>query len=254
MDSQPRRRILVPVNNTIGEAQLARAAALDADILLLRVLPRVGAAAEASARAYLDTLVAYLATQGVSAEPLVRVGRVAACVLEVARSEPFAAIVLGVTHRPRALRSVIGSTSQAIVRGAPCPVILVDRADVGPRRALLSFAEAAELAGPLSRRLPRVATVETSRIVGSVGRANELASDCRPHRWARRKADEQRLKAIRSALERGEILPPVELYKLGYGFYVLDGHHRVAAAHLLDQPEIDAYVVDHVPTAPYRAA
>jgi nucleotide-binding universal stress UspA family protein len=253
MDSQP-RRILVPVNRTIGEAQLARAAALDADIVLLRVLPRAGAAVEASARAYLDTLVAYFAAQGRAAEARVAVGRVAAVVLETVRLEPFSAIVLGVTHRPRALRSVIGSTSEAIVRRAPCPVILVERADLGPKRALLSFAEAAELAGPLSRRLPRVETVETSRIVGSVGRANELASDFRPHRWARRKGDEQRLKRIRTALERGEILPPVELYKLGYGFYVLDGHHRVAAAHLLKQPELDAYVVDHVPSAPYRAA
>jgi nucleotide-binding universal stress UspA family protein len=248
------RRVLVAVNHTIGDAQLARVAALDARVLLLRVLPRADPTLEASARAYLDTLVAYLATQGISAESRVAVGRVAPTILDVAQRESFSSIVLGITHRQRALRTVIGSTSEAIVRGAPCPVILVERADRGSSRALLSFAEAAERAGPLSRRLPRVATVETSRIVGSVGRANELARDFRPPKWARRKADEERLKRIRVALERGEVLPPVELYKLGYGFYVLDGHHRVAAAHLLGQPEIDAYVVDHIPAALARVA
>jgi nucleotide-binding universal stress UspA family protein len=248
------RRILVAVNRTIGDAQLARTVSLGAAVVLLRVLPRADTAVEAAARAYLDTLVAHLATQGIAAEARVAIGRAAATVLETARREPFAAIVLGTTHRQRALRTVIGSTSEAIVRGAPCPVILVERPAIGPRRPLLSFAEAAELAGPLSRRLPRIEIVETTRIVGSVGRANELGADFRPPRWARRKADEERLKRIRSALERGEILPPVELYKLGYGFYVLDGHHRVAAAHLLDQPEIDAYVVDHIPTGLCRVA
>jgi hypothetical protein len=44
-------------------------------------------------------------------------------------------------------------------------------------------------------------------------------------------------------------LPPVELYRLGNIYYVLDGHHRVAAARLNGQLELDAQVVDFVPTA-----
>jgi len=67
-------------------------------------------------------------------------------------------------------------------------------------------------------------------------------------RRARRKHDEERLERIRKALERGHILPPIEAYRLGAGLYVLDGHHRVAAALLNGQSDIDAYVVEHVPT------
>ena len=55
-------------------------------------------------------------------------------------------------------------------------------------------------------------------------------------------------------LENGDRLPPLELYKLGFGYYVLDGHHRVAAARLLDMIEIEAEVVEFVPIADPEAA
>jgi hypothetical protein len=41
-------------------------------------------------------------------------------------------------------------------------------------------------------------------------------------------------------------LPSVQLHKLGPAYYVLDGHHRVAAAHELGQLEIDAEVTEFV--------
>jgi hypothetical protein len=50
-----------------------------------------------------------------------------------------------------------------------------------------------------------------------------------------------------NAMERGQALPPVELYQLGSGYYVFDGHHRVAAARQLGQLELDANVVRFVP-------
>lgn len=56
-----------------------------------------------------------------------------------------------------------------------------------------------------------------------------------------------RLETIRIKMERGDCLPPIELYKLGTGYYVLDGHHRVAAAMLIGQVEVDARVVEFVP-------
>ena len=70
----------------------------------------------------------------------------------------------------------------------------------------------------------------------------------------RRRGDEDRLSGIRKAMEAGECLPPVELYKLGFGYYVLDGHHRVAAARLMDAVEIDAEVTEFVPLADPEAA
>ncbi|MGI8423954.1 MAG: hypothetical protein ACR2NO_07570, partial [Chloroflexota bacterium] len=47
---------------------------------------------------------------------------------------------------------------------------------------------------------------------------------------------------------QGDALPAVQLYKLGYGYYVFDGHHRVAGARQLGQLWIDADVTEYVPT------
>jgi nucleotide-binding universal stress UspA family protein len=244
--------VLVAVNHTAGDALLDAAAecarALDAHLLLLHVVPRPNARRLASARAYLDTLVAHLAGQGIEAEPLVRGGSVVAVILEVARREWVSAIVLGVSRRPALLRAVVGSISSDIERAAPCPVLLVEREPSSETEpGLRSFRDAAQRSGAVVRRLPRFETVEVTQIVGSVGRANELAHDFRPTRGRRRRQDEQRLERICSALEAGRGLPPLELYKLGSGYYVLDGHHRVAAALLLGQTQVDARVVEYVP-------
>lgn len=48
-------------------------------------------------------------------------------------------------------------------------------------------------------------------------------------------------------MRTGEAVPAVELYKLGSGYYVLDGNHRVAAAWDLGWEEIDADVTEFVP-------
>jgi hypothetical protein len=45
----------------------------------------------------------------------------------------------------------------------------------------------------------------------------------------------------------GRALPPVELYRLGDGYYVLDGHHRVAAALAVGQLALDARVTEFAP-------
>jgi hypothetical protein len=117
-----------------------------------------------------------------------------------------------------------------------------------------AFADAAREAGPLAQRLPRVETVDVSSIVGSVGRAHELGSDFRPRRRARRREDEQRLKRIQRAMERGDPLPIVDLYRLDDRYYVVDGHHRTAAALRIGQVAIDASVTEFVPLATARAA
>jgi ParB-like chromosome segregation protein Spo0J len=76
----------------------------------------------------------------------------------------------------------------------------------------------------------------------------ELGSDFRPLPRGRRAIDDDRLQRMRRAMARAERVPPVDLYQLGSGYYVLDGHHRVAAAKLLGQLEIDASVVRFLPT------
>jgi nucleotide-binding universal stress UspA family protein len=256
---QRRRHILVPLGLApLGETKLpvARdcALAFGADVLLLHISsPKARSSAEAqsgeaAARAYIDAAVAHMHAAGVAAEGLVRCGPIAATIVREARERDADMIIIGAPLRSGFLRAVLGSVADAVVKAAPCPVLLVQpavEAGVGP--ALRSFTHAAALAGALHRRPSRQQTVEVSRIVGSVGRIHELAANFRPPRGRRRSEDEDRLAGIRSAMERGEPLPAVELYQLGFGFYVLDGHHRVAAARLLGQLALDANVVEFLP-------
>ena len=53
-----------------------------------------------------------------------------------------------------------------------------------------------------------------------------------------------RWQRILGAHERLEALPPVELLKFGDGYWVVDGHNRVAAALYIGQDEVDAVVQD----------
>ena len=255
----PHRRILVALGSTaLGEPKvsLAReyARALGADVVLLHVSPAAGdtsgapTTSLAATRAYLDTVAAHLEAAGVRVELVVRSGRIADAIVAEAHTRQVDLIILGATARSGLIKAVAGSVSDAVVRSAPCPVVLVRPSrPAGPQPPLHSFRAAAARAGALQRRPPRLQSVEVARIVGSVGRVAELGADFRPPRGARRGLDEQRLQRVRGAMERQDRVPPVELYQLGSGYYVLDGHHRVAAARQLGQLAIEANVVQFVP-------
>lgn len=125
----------------------------------------------------------------------------------------------------------------------------------GAPRTVCSFEEDARHYGPLNRRPLGLRQIPLDRIVGSVGRARELGPDFQPLR-RRRGQHSMRYQRIAEALKRGEVLPPVELYKLGYDYYVLDGNHRVAAMKELtgNDGEIDAYVTQFLPVGDSEAA
>jgi hypothetical protein len=96
--------------------------------------------------------------------------------------------------------------------------------------------------------------IDVNRVVGSVGRARELNADFRPHGRARRRSDEQRFANIMAAIEAGLSLPPIDVYKLGYHYYVLDGNHRVAAAKARHQADIEAIVTEFLPICDEESA
>lgn len=86
-------------------------------------------------------------------------------------------------------------------------------------------------------------------IVGSVGRYTDFTRDFLPRsevsaeRWAR----------IKLATEDTAGLPPIEVYKLGDAYFVLDGNHRVSVARQLGATQIQAYVTEirtRVPLTP----
>jgi hypothetical protein len=108
---------------------------------------------------------------------------------------------------------------------------------------LLSFDDLRrELAA--NNRLQRgTRVVEVDEIVGSVGRWDEFDRYFLParasvgHKWKR----------IDRAFQRGEDLPPVELYEIGDAYFVVDGHHRVSVARYHDVSTVEATVAEFYP-------
>jgi nucleotide-binding universal stress UspA family protein len=266
MSDEPQpRTILVPLDLTpAGEVKIPvveeYARALHADVLLLHVLrpgtvdPANVLPLEAVARTFLDTVEARLRSAGIQSDSVLKMGAPAQTILEEATVRGVHLIVLGSNTRPPLSSAVLGSIADQVARGAPCPVLLVHpQGDAPPRRRLRCFHEDAERAGPLTRRALGVRTIEVARIVGSVDRCNELGLDFRPPTRRRRRNDEDRLNRVRRAMDGSQGLPAIDVYKLGFGYYVLDGHHRVAAALENGQLEIDANVVEYVPVADEQA-
>jgi nucleotide-binding universal stress UspA family protein len=251
------KRILVPLAVApAGEARLGLAASLarayGAELVLLHVLPEGGPPSaerrsrEARALAHLEALAAPLHASGVHAHGTVVAGRdVAGEIVAAARELGVDLIVLGADVRGGLARTIAGSVADAVTRLSPVPVTLVQPdAAPAPPPAVRSFEADAAGRGPLSRWAVGLRTVEVARIVGSVGRAAELDGSFRSANRSREEA--QRYARVRRGLASDAALPAVQLHKLGPAYYVLDGHHRVAAAHELGQLEIDAEVTEFV--------
>ncbi len=264
-------RILVPVAiSAAGEPKLNvamdQARARGAELLVLHVLPdravppdgRVSEE-EARARAYVGTLVARTRAGGVPTHPLVRVGPISARVVETARTERVSLIIIGSDARAgvaRFLPPARGGSAGAIVRQAPCPVMLVRPAmeHAAPAPAVRCFAADAARTGELEARTLSARTVELARVIGTAAdspSAGELGRDFRPTR--RDPEGDVAFRALVRSMGRGEAVPPVELYKLSYGYYVRSGHRVLAAARHLGQEWIDASVTEFLPLGDHVA-
>src|ERR671910_1509351 len=105
---------------------------------------------------------------------------------------------------------------------------------------LLSFDEVRRELVANNRLYRGTRVVEVDQIVGSVGRWDEFDRSFLPARAS----VGQRWKRIDRAFQRGEDLPPVELYKLEEAYFVVDGHHRVSVARYHDVPTLEAAVAE----------
>ena len=83
-----------------------------------------------------------------------------------------------------------------------------------------------------------VQEVPLDRIVGSVGREREFTRAFLPRDESLRK----RWEDVTDLAEGPEGTPPVELYKVGEAYFVVDGHHRVSVQRSLRAPAIEARV------------
>lgn len=105
---------------------------------------------------------------------------------------------------------------------------------------LLSYEEvrrALKLASQVERGLQEI---PLDAIVGSVGRYQDFTrgffprADQMEHRWTR----------VRKAATDPKGWPPIEVYKIGDAYFVLDGNHRVSVARQLGLKTIQAYVTE----------
>jgi uncharacterized ParB-like nuclease family protein len=87
-------------------------------------------------------------------------------------------------------------------------------------------------------------TVKLSNIVGSVNRYLDFDSKFR----LKKDRPRERLDAIRAIMERGKPLPPVDLYKIKDSYFVLDGNHRISVAKERGFKEINARVMEFLPS------
>ncbi len=118
-------------------------------------------------------------------------------------------------------------------------------------RRLKSFEAERRCAGAWNRRPGRVTPIEVRQVVGSVDEVKRVSLTARfLPRWGGTQAP--RYRSVLAAMQAGLELPAIEVYALGDEYYVLDGHHRVAAACAMGQLYIDALV--HEFLLPVRTA
>lgn len=82
--------------------------------------------------------------------------------------------------------------------------------------------------------------IPVREIVGSLGRVNEFDRDFMPTK----PCVENKWRHILRLKSTGIDLPPIEVYKLDGGYYVIDGNHRVSVSRFLGLDYIDAHVIE----------
>ncbi|HEX9097995.1 MAG TPA: ParB N-terminal domain-containing protein [Candidatus Dormibacteraeota bacterium] len=119
----------------------------------------------------------------------------------------------------------------------------------GRSRRLPSLDAVLAAAGTEGRSFGGVHEIPLSAIVGSassLSKTGDFDAGFLPvtrrlrHRWTR----------IYREMVEGDELPPIDVYKVGDGYYVIDGHHRVSVARNLGRDTINARVIEVQTRAP----
>jgi hypothetical protein len=114
----------------------------------------------------------------------------------------------------------------------------------GRKTEMRDFDEDTRSLGVLARSFRGTHPIPVAQVVGSVGRAFELRPNFMPILTPH---GSFRYRQIKARMERGASLPPIDAYKLGDRYYVVDGHRRVAAARRVRLLDIDAIVTEFRP-------
>jgi uncharacterized ParB-like nuclease family protein len=133
--------------------------------------------------------------------------------------------------RFRAFRRSIGSI---LTRGA---------------RRLQSIEPVLEAAGLEGRAFGGVQEIPLDRVVGSAAPPSKTG-DFDPAFLPVNRRNRDRWTGIYKEMVEGAELPPIDVYKVGDSYYVIDGHHRVSVARSLGRATINARVVEVKTRAP----
>jgi len=110
------------------------------------------------------------------------------------------------------------------------------------RDTLPSLLDRHPAAGSAPRRRIGLHSIPLDKIVGTMRHPTQNTADFLPLPGLRGPNWRARWQRITRAMDRLDMLPPVELIQVGDEYYVVDGHNRVAAARAAGGVEIDADV------------
>ncbi len=110
----------------------------------------------------------------------------------------------------------------------------------GKSTELLSYEEVRQKLRALESGKVELRQIPLDAIVGSVGRYTDFTRDFLPLK----DSDEGRWARVMSVTTGLTGTPPIEVYKIGEVFFVLDGNHRVSVARQLEAGSIEAYVTE----------
>ena len=110
----------------------------------------------------------------------------------------------------------------------------------GKSTQLLSYEDVAEKLKLRIRTDRGLQQIPLDAIVGSVGRYSEFTRSFLP----RRVEDRERWARLKAAMYDGAGIPPIEVYKVGEAYFVVDGNHRVSIARQEGLTSIEANVIE----------
>ena len=127
----------------------------------------------------------------------------------------------------RARRHQVLSSLAARLRGATDDVV-----------QSMSFDDVVEALGRRSEHYVGTKVIALDDIVGSVDKVRDFDRRFRPTSTRSRERWERLARANRT----GEIIPPIDVYRIGNVYFVRDGHHRVSVARSLGTKLIEARI------------
>jgi nucleotide-binding universal stress UspA family protein len=111
----------------------------------------------------------------------------------------------------------------------------------GKSTQLLSYEDVAEKLKLRARTERGVQHIPLDAIVGSVGRDTDFTRTFLP----RRDEDKERWANVKAVFIEGSAgLPPIEVYKVGEVYFVIDGNHRVSIARQEKFTTIEAHIIE----------